>query len=69
MVAYGCDSDDSTPRSKWQELQIKVLGERLAEKDRFREMDQHVWEREDKEQRSSAKEADPGRSIEPDRDR
>lgn len=69
MAAYGYDGDDTTTRSKWQELQIKVLAERLSEKDRFREMNKHVWDQADKERRGSTKDASPGRSIEPDRDR
>lgn len=69
MAAYGYDGDDSATRSKWHELQIKVVAERLSEKDRFREMDKHVWEQTDREQREDAKQAHPGRSIEPDRDR
>jgi hypothetical protein len=69
MAAYGYDASDPATEKKWKELQVKVTAERILEKDRFREMDKHVWDQADKEQRSSAKEAKPTRSIDPDRDR
>jgi hypothetical protein len=69
MAAYGYDMADAATGKKWRELQIKVTAERLSEKERFREMDKHVWNQADQERRSSTKETSPGRSIEPDRDR
>jgi hypothetical protein len=69
MSAYGYDSDDSTTRRKWRELQIKVLAERISEKDRFREMDKHLWDQADKELRISTRETLQRRNTDLDRDR
>jgi hypothetical protein len=69
MAAYGYDASNPATAKKWQELQIKVLAERITEKDRFREMDKHVWSEADKEQRVSARESHQQRIIDPDRER
>jgi relaxase-like protein len=69
MSAYGYDPENSTTRAKWHELQIKVLAERISEKDRFREMDKHVWDQADRERRISAKEDRQSRNTDLERDR
>jgi hypothetical protein len=69
MSAYGYDPEDSTTWAKWRELQIKVLAERISKKDRFREMNKHLWEQADKEHRVSAKENHRSKTTDLDRDR
>jgi hypothetical protein len=69
ISAYGYDSEDPTTRAKWHELQIKVLAERISEKDRFREMGIYLWNQADKERRISAMEDQQSRDTDLDRDR
>jgi hypothetical protein len=69
MATYGYDASNPATAKKWRELQIKVIAERISEKDSFREMDKHVWNEADKEQRGSAREGHQQRIIDPDRDR
>ena len=69
MAAYGYDASAPETAKKWQELQIKVTAERILEKDRFREMDKHLWDQADREQRTSAREGHPRRNTDLDRDR
>jgi hypothetical protein len=77
LAAFGFDDAKPATLAKWQELGTKADAGRITEKDRIREMAQHLWEEADKERRAGQqpkeKEPDhraaPERPQEPDRDR
>jgi hypothetical protein len=74
MEAYGYDASNPATLKKWRELEIKVIAEKIIEKDRFREMDKHMWNQADTERRIAAKEErikeeHARRDIDPERDR
>jgi hypothetical protein len=51
MAAFGFDAAKSATFEKWQELDRKVDAGRITEKDRFRDMAQHLWDEADKDRR------------------
>ena len=70
MLAYGYDPGVPAAAEKWQGLEARVMAQQILEKDRFRQMDRHVWEQADKERRSDAREdRATARRDEPDLDR
>jgi hypothetical protein len=82
LAAFGFDTAKPATLAKWQDLGTRVDAGRITEKDRLREMAQHLWEEGDKERRDGQKEkqspdresqqseqAARDRQREPDRDR
>ena len=67
LTAFGFDASKPATLDKWQQLQEKVDGGRITEKERLREMALYLWHEADKEHRANPKAKEPQRL--PDRDR
>jgi hypothetical protein len=69
LAGFGFDASKPEALVRWQELDSKVEAGRITDKDRFRDMAQHLWEAADKERREEQKTDPIVKRPEPVRDR
>ena len=69
LAAFGFDASREETLIKWQDLDSKVDAGRITEKDRLRDMAQHLWHEADKERREEQRPEPTIQRPEPNRDR